>query len=408
MRALSLSPRLVAWLPLALTPLYLLLVWSLAPVLGPAVGIPSLIWAPAGAYVFGLRGGLILAAGAIAAHELTFHVRVEKMPDYTLVRDLIGNTVMLLLVGVSGGLRELLRRLRRLEAAVHSTQEGIAVTDLELGEAGPRLRFANASFLRESGVRTGAPALARYAAQIDAAWRHDLQAALHGGQPFVRQLRMPASGDRAERVVELSIDLVRDRAGRPTELVLVQRDVTAYKRLEQRLAHQAQHDSLTGLPNRLAFETRLHSQIRDSPDAPFAVLLLDLDGFKTVNDTLGHDAGDALLVDVSQRLKAAVRSGDLVARLGGDEFVVITSPLSQDADARPLAERLLAAFREPFEVRARFLALHASVGVSLWPAHGPDSSSLFKHADVAMYAAKQRGRNGVYVFTPAPPEEALG
>ncbi|WP_424952661.1 putative bifunctional diguanylate cyclase/phosphodiesterase [Deinococcus sp.] len=400
---ISFSPhnRIALWLPLALTVPYLLMVLGMVQLMGPAVGIPSMLWAPAGAYLFRLRGGLILGTGAIIANEIAFHLPWYQVPDYTVPRDVIGSAAMVLMTLIAGGLRALVDRQRRLEAAVQSTHEGIAVTDVDLGGAGLRLQFANASFLKGSDQRLGSPALTRYAGQIDAGWLRELRAALSQRQPFVRQLTLPATPGQGERVVELSIDPVRDRAGRPTQLVLVQRDVTAYKQLEGQLAHQARHDKLTGLPNRAAFEDHLQRAAHQGTGESFAVLLLDLDGFKLVNDTLGHETGDGLLVQVGQRLRHALRPGDLVARLGGDEFVVVTAPLRGELAAQQVSSRILNAFETPFEVGGQVLPVRTSIGVSLWPADGQDAASLLKHADVAMYSAKQGGKQGVRFFTPA-------
>ncbi|MBM2618763.1 GGDEF domain-containing protein [Actinoplanes sp. LDG1-06] len=152
-------------------------------------------------------------------------------------------------------------------------------------------------------------------------------------------------------------------------------------RLVRRLDHSATHDALTGLPNRALFQRRLG----DLHDGPVAVALLDLDGFKQINDTLGHDAGDQLLIEVGRRLAAAARDGDTVARLGGDEFVIVL-PGSSAADADEVVRRMMAALAEPIEVDGRTLPIGTSFGVTT--GHGTDAGELLRQADIAMYAAK--------------------
>ncbi len=158
------------------------------------------------------------------------------------------------------------------------------------------------------------------------------------------------------------------------------------------LEHQALHDTLTGLPNRALLQDRLQQAILGSQreHTPFALFLMDLDRFKEVNDTLGHQAGDAILEQTAARLCEVIRESDTVARLGGDEFSVVLPKVDAD-DAVLIAEKLLKALHEPFVVDARPLPLGASIGIALFPDHGEDASTLLRRADVAMYAAKQGG-----------------
>jgi diguanylate cyclase (GGDEF)-like protein len=162
-----------------------------------------------------------------------------------------------------------------------------------------------------------------------------------------------------------------------------------------RLRRQALHDALTGLPNRTLLQRRAGRALRG--DAPGAILLIDLDRFKEVNDTLGHDHGDQLLVEVSERLRSALRRGDTLARLGGDEFAVLLPDLPSRAAAAELAARLRDALRRPFALRGVAVELEASVGVALFPEHGTDFGTLVQRADVAMYEAK-RGHSGVETY----------
>jgi diguanylate cyclase (GGDEF)-like protein len=195
----------------------------------------------------------------------------------------------------------------------------------------------------------------------------------------------------------LHFSLVRDAAGEPTQLLCQLEDVTERKHREMILTHDALHDPLTGLLNRsglrehvdLAWTTR-------SDDAPVAILFGDLDGFKHVNDTLGHDAGDEVLAHVAQRLRTAVRTGDVVARWGGDEFVVLCPTVASVEDATNIADRVRVALEAPFRVGPGLAEIGISVGVALDTGQ-PLPDLLIKDADAAAYRAKVLGRNRVVV-----------
>jgi diguanylate cyclase (GGDEF)-like protein/PAS domain S-box-containing protein len=185
-------------------------------------------------------------------------------------------------------------------------------------------------------------------------------------------------------------------------------DITERKREEARLEHDALHDPLTGLPNRVLFMDRLEQVVRRSerePEPSFALLFLDLDGFKAVNDTLGHDAGDEVLRRTGELLRSCVRAHDTVARLGGDEFVVLLDGIESVREATHVADRMIDILRQPYRLRDRPFAISPSIGIT-WPADGrrtPDD--LLREADQAMYRAKDRGGAGREVFgwdAPAP------
>lgn len=163
----------------------------------------------------------------------------------------------------------------------------------------------------------------------------------------------------------------------------------------------AYHDGLTALPNRSLFSKLLSQSIREADryDRQLAVLFLDLDRFKQVNDTLGHDAGDQLLMEVAQRLEACLRSSDTVARLGGDEFVILLPELSEDNDVASAAQKILGAIARPFNLQGQEFRVTASVGISVFPQDGLDEQTLTKNADIAMYQAKQRGKNNFQFYS---------
>ncbi len=183
--------------------------------------------------------------------------------------------------------------------------------------------------------------------------------------------------------------------------VSVHQDVTEQKRAEDRIAHMAHYDALTGLPNRvLLYEKLMHhlGQLRDG--AQLAVLCLDLDQFKQVNDTLGHSVGDALLSGVGRRLRECIRESDIVARLGGDEFAIIQTGMAQPTSATKLAQRLVEQMTVPFEAAGHEVAVFTSIGIAVAPVDGTDAEQLLRSADLALYRAKDQGRNGFCFFEP--------
>jgi len=185
-------------------------------------------------------------------------------------------------------------------------------------------------------------------------------------------------------------------------LIVNSRDITERVRAEEALRHQALHDALTDLPNRTLLHDRLGHALRASrrDGRPLALLLLDLDRFKEVNDTFGHHRGDDLLRQVAARLRGALRASDTIARLGGDEFAALL-PGADESGARAAATALRAALDVPLVLAGQALQLGASIGVALAPAHGEDAPTLLRHADTAMYAAKRAGDTDVAVYDPA-------
>jgi diguanylate cyclase (GGDEF)-like protein len=215
-------------------------------------------------------------------------------------------------------------------------------------------------------------------------------------------------GDGSAIQVWQALTPVLDHDGRPTRISALGRDVTARRILEQELAHQATHDSLTGLPNRSRL-LELLEDVLDHDTAPtgvdepaaVAVLFLDLDRFKQVNDTLGHEAGDELLSEVARRITAVLRPGDTVARLGGDEFVLLCPQVAGEAQARNLAQRVVAAVESrPIELGASRVRVTVSVGIAL-SGGGGHPEALLRDADAAMYRAKELGRARLEVFDDA-------
>ncbi len=197
-----------------------------------------------------------------------------------------------------------------------------------------------------------------------------------------------------------TIRVVRDGQARPIQLRGVMVDVTAHKEAEERLAQMAHFDALTGLPNRHLLEDRLReimSRRNESEGMMSAVLFLDLDRFKFVNDTMGHDVGDALLSSIGKRLRGCIRDHDVAARLGGDEFIAIIDRISSAAEAALVAEKILHKMSQPVMIGAVEVYVTCSIGISCFPEDGTTAEDLLKNADMAMYVAKEHGKN-IYQF----------
>jgi diguanylate cyclase (GGDEF)-like protein/PAS domain S-box-containing protein len=240
---------------------------------------------------------------------------------------------------------------------------------------------------------------------LDAATRHPLLAPfqLQTDPTVAPRLSILVRRDGAEMPIEGSAAGIHDRMGHPSGAVVVFRDVTVARAMSQEMAHAAQHDFLTQLPNRGVLTDRITQAIAMSAlgNRRLAVLFLDLDGFKHINDSLGHPTGDRVLQSVAKRLQGSVRIVDTVSRQGGDEFVVLLSEISAPEDASTSATRLLAAVAATHSIDATELHITTSIGISVYPEDGLDAETLIKNADAAMYQAKENGRQGFQFFTPA-------
>ena len=193
----------------------------------------------------------------------------------------------------------------------------------------------------------------------------------------------------------------RDTAGHAQRVVGVAMDITDRKLAEQRIAHMAHHDALTGLPNRVLLRDRIQQAIAHAhrSGSQLAVLFIDLDRFKNINDSLGHQLGDRLLQSVASRILVCVREGDTVARVGGDEFVIVIPGLHSSTDASAVATKILDVLASAFHLHGNDLHVAASIGISLYPADGSDAETLMRNADTAMYYAKDSGRGNYQFFT---------
>ncbi|WP_172425996.1 diguanylate cyclase domain-containing protein [Sulfuricaulis limicola] len=194
--------------------------------------------------------------------------------------------------------------------------------------------------------------------------------------------------------VSLSLSPIRDKTGAIVGTATIARDITERRRIENRLHQLAFHDVLTGLPNRFLFRERVCQAFAQARrhDFQVALLFIDLDRFKQINDSLGHQIGDRLLQVTASRLRRCLREGDVIARLGGDEFVVGLTALTDSSDATLIAGKILETLREPFLVGSHELNISASIGIGIYPADGQDMETLMQAADTAMYQAKKQGR----------------
>ncbi len=226
------------------------------------------------------------------------------------------------------------------------------------------------------------------------AFRQTLQAAGHDGEAISPTLQF-AKAMTGYMWLQLRVATQQSADGSAPFLVIFGHDVTEWKRIQERLTQRMLRDPLTGLGNRFMMRDQMRVAIEQAKDnhGSIAVALLDLDAFKKVNDSLGHDIGDQLLCSVSRRLAGALRVSDSVARLGGDEFVILMPGVKTEKEAGFVAERLLAAVQQPVSLAGRVLHGSTSIGLALYPQHGTDETALLRHAESAMYRAKDDGKN---------------
>ena len=292
----------------------------------------------------------------------------------------------------------LLLRNRALEATVN----GILITDARSPDN--RITYVNPAFERITGY-TADEVIGRNPSFLQGDDRE--QAAITKIGTAVQEHRPTAVLLRNYRKDgslfwnELHIAPVQDEHGGVTHYVGVINDLTEHKRYEEQLEHQSTHDDLTGLPNRNLLSDRLAQAIAYGQRSEHWVgtLVIDLDRFKLINDSLGHDYGDQVLCQIAERLEALIAPGDTIARQGGDEFVVVLSELGNPHDAEAFGERALAAITRPVSLAGREVQVDASIGASLSPRDGIDPATLLRNADAAMYRAKETGRANFQFFT---------
>lgn len=310
------------------------------------------------------------------------------------LRDAQGNVV-----GVEGTIRDVTERkeaeaeMAKLSSALKQTADLVMITDRE-----GIIEYVNPAFEQITGY-TRAEVVGRRpnvlkSGKQEAGFYRALWQTIQRGETF-NDIVINRKRDGSFYYEAKSITPLRSSSGEITHFVSTGRDITDQMQAQERLHFLAHHDSLTELPNRALLLDRLQQSLARARwhRRLVAVLFMDLDRFKTINDSLGHDAGDRLLQEVGARLRAAVRDGDTIARHGGDEFVVLLDDVAAEGDIALIAQKLLAGLAPPFTINGHVLHITASVGISSFPADGEDSQTLLRHADIAMYRAKEAGKN---------------
>lgn len=335
----------------------------------------------------GLRGEVIGALMMYAADRHAF----DKLTVSRLAAFAARVTVAML------GAQEQ-QELRLMEVAMNNASNAMFIADRE-----GRIVWLNEALSRISGyaaneILGATPHLFNSGSHPAPFWAGMWQTILSGTPWRGDVVNRRKSGE--EYTVTQSISPLLDGEGRVAHFLVVQQDISEKRRLEQQIHFMAYHDVLTGLPNRMLFQDRLQQEIISATrrKTQFAVLFLDLDGFKEINDTLGHAAGDRLLQTVAGRLSATVRKGDTVARLGGDEFILLLRGAKAGAGLDKVACKLIERVAVPYELNGQTANVTASIGISLFPDDAHTVETLMHHADAAMYCAKQAGKNRYAYF----------
>ena len=341
---------------------------------------------------------------------------ITAIPDRTLYADVdrsaflllvtIGPLVALIIAaslwfamrmtGANLKLRQAVLTNRRLAGIVESADDAI----MSVGPDGT-IRTWNDGATRMDGRHeaemVGTPLATLFAADRVSDAPHLVGAAMRGEAVKGHETRIVVADGRTVDV-SMTASPINDEAGQTVAASFVARDITDRKQLQAQLEHQALHDALTGLPNRALFRDRLSSALRrgsrpvEDLGRKAAVLFIDLDDFKVINDTLGHKAGDELLIKVAERIGQSIRPSDTAARLGGDEFTVLLEDVDDVDLARMIADRILEHLRAPFDLEGRDVVVSASIGIALSSERGPAPEDLMRSADMALYEAKSRGK----------------
>ncbi len=288
--------------------------------------------------------------------------------------------------------------MRKLSSAIAQTADAVMITDRQ-----GIIEYVNPAFETMTGyVRAdviGAGSNILKSGRQGETFYQRLWSTILAGEPFSDVL-VNRRKDGTLYYEEKTITPLKDTYGSITHFVSTGRDITERMQTQEQLQYLAQHDALTELPNRVLLLDRLKQGLARARwhRRLVAVLFVDLDRFKTINDTLGHEVGDRLLQQLADRFRRSVREGDTVARFGGDEFVILLDDVADESDIAAIAKKVLETLAPPFEIDDQRLYITASIGISLYPNDGEDSGILLKHADIAMYRAKELGKNTYQFF----------
>lgn len=293
------------------------------------------------------------------------------------------------------------RNLMLAEQVIESSLEGIMVTDLQSNIIAVNPAFTRLTGYSAQEIIGKTPAVlssGRHDKEFyQAMWQQIYDKGHWQGEVWNRR----KNGEIYPEL--LTITAISNQEGVQTHYAALFSDITELKDNEQRIRQLAYYDALTGLPNRRLLEDRLNVAVSNAQrnNKQLALLFIDLDRFKRINDSLGHDIGDQLLSSIAERLKSAVRPHDTIARMGGDEFVALITDLSTPTTAVQIARRMLELLQTPVHIQEHDLVVTTSIGISVFPSDGTDSASLLRNADAAMYRAKGSGRNAIQLYTAA-------
>ena len=318
---------------------------------------------------------------------------------YPLVMTTVGLFVQLFLLFIIFLLfksRDLLKaqtkELQKLSQAVEQSPSTIVITDLE-----GNIEYANEAFSKTTGYleeeAIGRNPRFLQSGKTDSEVYNDMWESLKAGKIWHGEF-INLTKEGVEYIESVKISPIFQDDGTVSNYMAIKEDITDKKHSEERIYYLANFDSLTGLPNRVQLEERINYAIGTAKrnNGCFSVMFLDLDYFKEINDTLGHDAGDSLLIELGARFKSVLREIDMVSRVGGDEFIFLF--LDTDVQGSSyIAKKLLQVIDSPFKLGDNELLVTASIGIAIYPVNGEDKETLFKNADIAMYRAKQEGRN---------------
>ena len=323
------------------------------------------------------------------------HHSIRIVPE----RDEDGRIVHLLAVGHDQTeIRQANEELRLAASVFHNSADGVMITDAQGKFVSVNPAFTEITGFTEEDVQGQTPRLLRSNRQGEDFYKQMWQSLTDSGQWQGELWNRRKDGEAI--LIWNTINRIDDEHGQPVRYVSVFHDITELRRKDEHIHHLAFHDALTGIPNRILLLDRLQHAINlaQRENTRLAVIMFDLDRFKSINDGLGHDTGDLLLQEIAQRVKRRLRVVDTVARLYGDEFVILTEDLPSTEACAHLAEEVLLAISRPMTMKGQTFEVGASLGIAVYPDDGADHMELLKHADMAMYAAKNAGRNTYRFF----------